>query len=36
VQFHVFTSEEFLKANRSGNELVSNILKDGISLRIGK
>lgn len=36
IQIHIFTSKEFLQAKQNKNQLVMNILRDGISLRIGK
>lgn len=36
MQIHVFTSKEFIEADKSGNPLIKNILRDGLSLRIGK
>lgn len=36
VQIHIFTLEEFMLARRNKNPLVEDILKDGLSLKIGK
>lgn len=36
LQMHIFTSEEFISADKNGNPLVKNILRDGLSLKIGK
>ena len=35
IQIHVFTSKEFMLAKHSKNPLIMNILKDGLSLKIG-
>jgi len=36
IQIHVFTLKDFLDAKSKKNKLVMDILRDGISLRIGK
>jgi len=36
IQIQVFTSQEFLSAEKSGNPLIENIIRDGLSLKIGK
>lgn len=36
VQIHVFTSREFIEANKEQNLLIKDILRDGLSLKIGK
>lgn len=36
MQIHVFTSKEFIDADKNNNPLIKNILRDGLSLKIGK
>ncbi len=36
MQIHVFTSREFIDADKNNNPLIKNILRDGLSLKIGK
>lgn len=36
IQIHTFTNKEFIDANKNENPLVKNILRDGLSLKIGK
>lgn len=36
IQIHVFTSKEFIDANKNKNPLIGSILRDGLSLKIGK
>lgn len=36
VQAHIFSSEEFLDAHKKGNALAQNIMRDGLSLKIGR
>lgn len=36
TQCHVFASDEFIDAHKRGNALVNEILRDGLSLKMGK
>lgn len=36
IEIHVFTSKEFIDGSKNENSLIKNIIRDGISLRIGK
>ncbi len=36
IQIHVFVSKDFIDAERNKNPLIGNILRDGLSLKIGK
>ncbi len=36
VQMHIFTASELLEGQKNKNPLVMNILRDGLSLKIGK
>lgn len=36
MQIHVFTSKEFTEGIKNENPLIKNILRDGLSLKIGK
>ena len=36
MQIHVFTSKEFIDGDKNENPLIKDILRDGLSLKIGK
>lgn len=36
VHFHVFTGDEFLDAKSNGNPLILDIIRDGLSLKMGR
>lgn len=36
IQIHVFTSQEFEQAYKSENPLILNIMREGLSLKVGK